>query len=269
MRDRLRAARDAAAELAEKAQRLRPGGSSSDEDEDEVDEELPSLAVSDTDHKELAHLDDEVDAAPITLGTAHTSVFDQLRKIDPTPPVPLTEKHEVGLVSLLNSELADTGLTDDSRTRRVLELVGDRLSISVGPDGITVRSLLRRKHTPWKRVQGVSVEGRYDLVRSDGMAKLLEGVQSPFPVPGLGWLLRRLTRGIALWVERRLMTEEDVAAAQASGGTVLLGIQRWGRDIEFDGPLLMVSFLAPGLAEAVEQEARRRGIPVDVVEPEI
>jgi hypothetical protein len=57
-------------------------------------------------------------------------------------------------------------------------------------------------------VQGVTVEGRYDLLRSDGMAKLLEG------------------------------------------------------------PLLMVSFMAPGLAEAVEQEARRRGIPVEVVEPE-
>jgi hypothetical protein len=53
------------------------------------------------------------------------------------------------------------------------------------------------------------------------------------------------------------------------GGDSLLGIQRWGRDIEFDGPLLMVSFLAPGLAEAVEQEARRRRIPVEVVEPEI
>jgi hypothetical protein len=35
-----------------------------------------------------------------------------------------------------------------------------------------------------------------------------------------------------------------------------------GRDIR-------VSFLAPGLAEAVEQEARQRGIPVEVVEPEI
>jgi hypothetical protein len=65
MRDRLRAARDAAAELAEKTQRLLPGGSS---DDDEDDEELPSPEVSDKDHEELAHLDDEDDAAPIPGG---------------------------------------------------------------------------------------------------------------------------------------------------------------------------------------------------------
>jgi hypothetical protein len=270
MKDRLRAARDAAAELAEKAQHLLPGGSS-DDDEDEVDEELPNLEVSDEDHKELAHLDDLDDAAPLTLGEGQQAFFEVLHKIDPTPPVPLTEKHEVGLVSLMDrfAEMGDTGVLDDKRTRKVLDLVGDRLSISVSPDGITVRSLLRRKHTPWKRVQGVTVEGRYDLVRSDGIAKLLEGVQSPFPVPGLGWLLRRVTKGIAVWLERRLMTEEGIAAAHDSGGIVLLGIQRWGRDIEFDGPLLLVAFMAPGLAEAVEQEATRRGIPVEVTKPEI
>lgn len=280
MKDRLRAARDAAAELPEKAQRLLPGGSSDDdikvEGADDVtveddDEELPDLEVSDEDHKELAHLDDEDDAAPLTMGQAQVSIFEQLHKIDPTPSVPLTEKHEVGLVSLLDrfGEMADTGVLEDSRTRRILDLVGDRLSISVSPDGITVRSLLRRKHTPWRRVQGVTIQGRHELVRSDGMAKLLEGVQSPFPVPGLGWLLRRVTKGIAVWLERRLMTQEGVAAAHESGGIVLLGVKRWGRDIELDGPLLLVAFMAPGLAEAVEQEARMRGIPVEVVEPEI
>jgi PH (Pleckstrin Homology) domain-containing protein len=277
MKDRLRAARDAAAELAEKAQRLLPGGSSDDDDvtveDDDEDEDLPDLEVSDEDHMELAHLDDEHDAAPLTMGEAQVSIFEQLHKIDPTPSVPLTEKHEVGLVSLLDrfAEMADTGagVLEDKRTRKIMDLVGDRLSISVSPDGITVRSLLRRKHTPWKRVQGVTIEGRYDLVRNDGMAKLLEGVQSPFPVPGLGWLLRRVTKGIAVWVERRLMTEEGVAAAHQSSGIVLLGVKRWGRDIELDGPLLLVAFMAPGLAVAVEQEARMRGIPVEVTKPEI
>ena len=65
------------------------------------------------------------------------------------------------------------------------------------------------------------------------------------------------------------MHEEQVAAAREGGGVVLLGVKRWGPDIDFNGPLLMVAFMAPGLAEAVEQEARQRGIPVEVVEPEI
>jgi Bacterial PH domain len=271
MRDRLRAARDAAAELADKAQRLRPGGASDQpetvEDDDEVDEDLPDVEVTDRDHDELGHLDhDDEDCAPIAVETDDHSFFDLLRKIDPTPAVPLTEKHEVGLVALLRrlGELADTGLLEDRRTRRVLDLVGDRLSISAGPDGITVRSLLRRRHTPWKRVQRISIESRYDFVRGGGMTKLLEGLRSPFPIPGLGWLLRRITKGIAVWLERRFLSEESTAGLRHNSGLLLTGVKRRGRDIEFEGPLLMVSLLAPGLAEAVEQEARARGIDIDV-----
>lgn len=278
MKDRLKAARDAAAELAEKAQRLLPGGSSDNDttvegvdnlavEDDEDDEELPSLEVSDADHEDLDHLDDEDVAEPIRLKD-DLSIFELLHKIDPTPAVPLTEKHEVGLVALLDrfSELTENTLADDPRGRRVLDLVGDRLSIAVGPDGITVRGLLLRKHTPWKRVQGVSIQGRYDLIRSDGIAKLLEGIQAPLPVPGLRWLLRRVTRGIAMWLEKHLMTVEKIGGARETAGNVLIGIKRWGRDIEFTGVLLQMAFMAPGLAEAVEQEARLRGVPVEVIE---
>jgi hypothetical protein len=274
MKDRLRQAKQAAADLAEKAQHLRPGGSSDDhvdDDDEEVDEELPAVDVSDSDHEALAHLDaDDEDCAPIAVETEHHSFYDVLHKLDPTPPVPLTEKHEVGLVPALKrlSDLAPGGLAEDRRVRLVLNLVGDRLAMSAGPDGINIRSLLFRRHTSWKRVQAVRVEGRYDFARSDGFARMLEGVQSPFPIPGLGWLLRRLTKGILQWAERRFLGEDQIAAAREHGGILLLGIKRRGRDIELEGPLLMVSFLSPGLAEAVEAEARLRGIPVDVVEPD-
>jgi len=274
MKDRLRQARQAAADLAEKAKDLRPGASHEehiDDDDEEVDEELPAVDVSDSDHDELAQLDDDdEDCEPIAVETEHHSFYDILRKLDPTPPVPLTDKHEVGLVPALKrlSELAPGGLAEDRRIRLVLNLVGDRLAMSVDPKGITVRSLLFRRHTPWKRVQQVRVEGRYDLARSDGFAKMLEGVQSPVPIPGLGWLLRRLTKGILQWAERHFLKEDQIASAREHGGRVLLGIKRRGRDIELEGPLLMVSFLSPGLADAVEAEARLRGIPVEVVEPD-
>jgi len=270
MQNRLRAARSAAARLAEQAKNLRPGAADDDveviEDEGD-DEELPRLEISDEAHEELGRLDEE-EAAPIEIDKDQ-SFFDLLRKVDPTPPVPLTDVHEAGLVALLRrlGELADTSLLEDKRARRVLDLVGDRLSISVGPDGITVRSLLRRRHTPWKRVQAITVESRYDLVRGDGLAKMTESIKSavvPFPIPGLSWLLRRVTNGIGNWLEQRMMTDEKIENMRGGGGNVLLGIKRRGRDIELDGPLFVLAMLAPGVSDAIEQEARARGIQVDV-----
>jgi hypothetical protein len=267
MQDRLRAARSAAAHLAERAGQFRPGGAhDEDTSDDEDDEELPTLDLSDPAHEDLARLDD-AEAEPIALD-ADGSLFDVLRQIDPTPPVPLTAAHEVGFASLLRrlGEIADTGLLEDRRARRVLDLVGDRLSISVGPDGITVRSLVRRRHTPWRRVQRLTFEGRYDLLRGDGLAKLVEDVRTsllPLPIPGLSWLLRRVLGGIANWLEHRFFTPEQVDALRQGAGNALLRVQRRGRDIELSGALLLVSLLAPGLSEAAEQEARRRGVEVE------
>jgi hypothetical protein len=93
----------------------------------------------------------------------------------------------------------------------------------------------------------------------------MESIRSnivPFPIPGLGWLLRRVSNGIANWLEGH-MDEDEINAMREGGGSVLLGIQRRGRDIELEGPLLLVAMLAPGLSETLEQEARARGIPVE------
>jgi hypothetical protein len=276
MKDRLRQARQAAADLAGKAQHLRPGGPSSDDpetdDEDEVDEELPALDVSDAAHEELVRLDegeDGDDEAPDVIETRE-SFFDLLRKVDSTPPLPLAEVHEVGLATMLRrlSELGGAGFVEDGRVKRVLAIIGDRLSISVGPKGITVRSLIRRKHTPWKRVRAVKLEGRYEMARGDGVAKLMESVRSaivPFPVPGLTWLLRKVCNSIADFIERRMDSEGEIAAArEGAWGNVFLGVKRWGPDVGVEGPLLLVALMSPGLADAIEGEARARGIAVDV-----
>jgi len=69
--------------------------------------------------------------------------------------------------------------------------------------------------------------------------------------------------GIANRLEHRLFTEDQVEALRTGAGRALLGIERRGRDIELSGALLLVSLLAPGLSEAVEQEAQARGIPVE------
>lgn len=268
MKDRLRQARQAAADLAERAQRLIPGGKTDVDDpsDDDDDEDLPVTAAESAD-EDLSLLDDE-DSEPMPLAVDR-SLFDDLRAIDPTPPLPLTAVHETGFVSLLRrlDEVDNEGrLLQDGKVRRILDLVGDRLSLSVGPDGITVRGLLRRRHTAWKHVEHLTVGGRYDLIRGDGLAKIINDIKAKvgLPIPGLSWLIRKVVNGLANWLEKKVFTPEEIESFRAGGGTALLAIQRRGRDIELSGPLLLVSILAPGFSEAVEFEARARKIEVEL-----
>lgn len=268
MKDLFRAARDAAGDLVGKAQRLIPGGKTDVDDpsDDEDDDDLPGVDLADPAHEDLARLDEE-EAEPIPID-ANASLFDDLRAIDPTPPLPLTDVHEAGFASLIRrlDKVEGTGLTDQAVVRRILDLVGDRLSLSVGPEGITVRGLLRRRRTAWTHVEHLTFGGRYDLVRSDGLAKIIDDVKTRvgLPIPGLSWLIRKVVNGIAAWLEKRIFTAEEIESLKATGGNALLAIQRRGRDIELSGPLLLVSIIAPGFSEAVEQEARTRGIPIGI-----
>ncbi|HEV3363729.1 MAG TPA: PH domain-containing protein [Acidimicrobiia bacterium] len=268
MRERLRAARDAAAELAEKAQRLIPGGKSDVDDpsDDEDDDDLPAVDVADPAHADLARLDEE-DAEPMAIDT-NASLFDDLRAIDPTPPLPLTDVHEAGFAALVRGldKVEGTGLTDSALVRRILDLVGDRLTLSVGPDGITVRGLVRRRHTSWNHVEHLTFAGRYDMLRSGYLTKIIDDIKTRLglPIPGLSWLIRKVVNGIANWLEKKIFTAEEIDSLKETGGNALLAIQRRGRDIELSGPLLLVSIMAPGFSEAVEREARSRGLEVEV-----
>ena len=268
MKDLFRAARDAAGDFVGKAQRLIPGGKADVDDpsDDEDDDDLPEVDLTDPAHVDLARLDEE-DAEPMQIDI-YRSLFDDLREIDPTPPLPLTAVHEAGFVSLLRrmDKVNGTTMTEEGLVRRVLDLVGDRLSLSVGPDGVTVRGLLRRRRTAWKHVEHLTFGGRYDLLRSDGLAKIMDDIKAKvgLPIPGLSWLIRKVVNGLANWLEKRVFTPEEVESLKVGAGNALLAIQRRGRDIELSGPLLLVSILAPGFSEAVEQESRTRGIDVEV-----
>jgi hypothetical protein len=190
--------------------------------------------------------------------------------IDPTPPLPLplTDVHEAGFASLIRrlDKVEGTGLTDQAVVRRILDLVGDRLTLWVGPDGITVRGLLRRRRTAWDHVEHLTFAGRYEMLRSGYLTKIIDDIKARvgLPIPGLSWLIRKVVNGIANWLEKRIFTAEEIESLKGTGGNVLLAIQRRGRDIELSGPLLLVSILAPGFCEAVEHEARARGIDVEL-----
>lgn len=249
MPDRLRSA---AARLTERAQQLLPGA-------DRVDAELAGLDNADA------------DAEPLDDIAGTHGLFELLKRIDPTPDVPLSRPHEVGFVSLVEglARKGDRNLLDDWRVRRVLDLVGDRLTLAVGPDGVTVKGLLRRRHTPWDRLERVTFANRYELWRSGALERLVEDVKSKFvrfPIPGLSWLLRRVLGGIAGWFEKRIFTPEEIESLRLEGGDALIHIARQGVDIDLAGPLLLVSVMAPGFSEAVAQEARLRGVAVEVSE---
>jgi len=266
MKDLFRTARDAAGDFVGKAQRLIPGGKTDVDDpsDDDDDDDLPEVYVSDPADEELARLDDE-DAEPIEI--ENKSFFDDLvRQIDPTPPLPLTDLHEAAFASLiLRLDKAEgIGLTDQAVVRRILDLVGDRLSLAVGPDGITVRGFLRRRRTAWNHVEHLTFANRWEMMRSGYLTTVVDDIKAKLglPIPGLSWLIRKIVTGLANWAER-FIDDGEIASARASGNA-LLAIQRRGRDIEFSGALLLVSILAPGFSEAVEHEARARGIEVEV-----
>lgn len=271
MKDLFRAARDAAGDLVGKAQRLIPGGRADVDDpsDDEDDDDLPQVNTTDPANEDLARLDEE-DAAPMVID-ANASLFDDLRAIDPTPPLPLTDMHEAGFASLIHrlDKVEGTGLTDQAVVRRILDLVGDRLTLWVGPEGITVRGLLRRRRTAWNHVEHLTFAGRYEMLRSGYLTKIIDDIKAKLglPIPGLSWLIRKVVIGIANWLEQRIFAEGEIESLRGTGGNALLAIQRRGRDIELSGPLLLVSILAPGFSEAVETEARARGIDVEVEDP--
>jgi hypothetical protein len=93
---------------------------------------------------------------------------------------------------------------------------------------------------------------------------MTSGPGSGLPIPGLSWLIRKVVNTLANWLEKRVFTPEEIERFEGTGGNALLAIQRRGRDIELSGALLLVSILAPGFSDAVEHEARARGIEVEV-----
>jgi hypothetical protein len=124
---------------------------------------------------------------------------------------------------------------------------------------------------PWKHVQQLTFTSRYDLLRGDYFEKLIGDIKSRLmrvPVPGLSWLLQRMVGGLAGWLEQKVFTPEEIDSMKKGAGLALTHVRGRGPDIDLSGALLLVSILGPGLSEATEQEARRRGIPIVVVAQE-
>ena len=183
------------------------------------------------------------------------------------PPLPLTAPHQISLtvVALRLSGFSKDPLLEDRRVKRVMDLLGDRLTVTVSPDGITVRGLLRTRHTPWTKMQQLTFLNRYDLVKGGLVARLADDIAGkilPIPVPGLAWLLRRIVGTVGNIYGRRALTPEEQEELRAGLGHALTDIERRGLDIELAGALRVLMFFSYGLSAAIEAEAAARGIKV-------
>ena len=258
MKDRLRQIRSAVGEAASGAvRRVRRVGV---DDDDEDAELLEPLEVPED--PELTALDEVDDEEEPELGLDH--FIDLLRALEHVPPLPLTAPYATGLVPVLRrwGELeGPASFLADRRVLRVLGVLGDRYAITVGPAGITVRGLVRRRFTPWDRVQRLTFVDRYSMVRDhvlEGAIDDMVGRAVPVPVPGLRWLIRKLV----LAIEGRL-PEDQRAMLEGIGGSALQHIQRRGFDIELSGVMALVSFLSEPLTTVAASEARVRNIAVE------
>lgn len=230
-------------------------------DDDPDGELLPAPDVADPELEAL----DGGDAEPIGMSDAR-ELFEVLRDLEPAPSSPLGAPYQLGFrraVELL-ADVEDPGFVADRRVRRVLELLGDRGSVTVGPEGITVYGLLRRRHTPWHKVKSLTFGNRYELLKAGALERWADDVTGTagLPIPGLRWLVARLIGGISGWLEQRLFEDDAVGRLREQSGLALTDIDRRGFDIELSGLPLVVSLLGIGLNDAILAEARLRGVAV-------
>jgi len=178
------------------------------------------------------------------------------RGLHPAPNLPLDEPFTAGLGPLLDGfGTALGGRLDGPRSRRVIRIVGDRWSVTVGPDGVTSRGWFRRHHVAWDEATVVRLEPVEAVATQRLVATLL---LRRVPVPGLHWL--------AAQVVDRLAEVLVHGAARMVGDTphVLVGVgSDDGEDVALEGPLALASLLSRGLTVATVAEAERRGVAVE------
>ena len=197
-------------------------------------------------------------------------LWELFTKVDPGPALPVTASHTVGLGPLLQRFLdaTDPPALPERAVRRVLDLVTDRYTLTIGPDGLALRGFRQRRHTPWADVTGITVTNRYEALKSGAIMRIINN-SVQIPIPGLRWLLRTIFGALTRRLERLLLGEDEVRVWRATAGPVVTDIVRRGVDFDLNGPLLIVALLAKGTTTAVVAEAQARSIPIIDVDPPV
>ncbi len=227
---------------------------------------LEALDLSDQDHGPSVPIFERMNLS--LAGGA--PLWELFARVDPGPALPVTAGHTVGLGPLLQRflDVTDPPALPERAVRRVLDLVSDRYTLTIDPDGLILRGFRQRRHTPWDDVTGITVTNRYESLKSGAIMRIIDN-SVQVPIPGLRWLLRAIFGALTRRLERLLLGEDEVRAWRATAGPVVTDIVRRGVDFDLNGPLLIVSLLAKGTTAAVVAEAEARSIPIIDVDPPV
>ncbi|MGI9015561.1 MAG: PH domain-containing protein [Euzebya sp.] len=191
------------------------------------------------------------------LGIPTERLAQVLPGLHPAPPLPLTQSFQAGLAPLLRAlGQAAGGILAGRKARRVLDLIGDRFTVSVSPDGITARSIVRRRTMRWDEMESIQASGLGFMIGRHVVGRLLDGTVGRYVrIPGLRWLARRVARTLVDFATRLSVRPHDDNALVIVGATA-----QDESDVTFDGLLGLVVVLSRGFNDAVFFEASARGI---------
>jgi hypothetical protein len=194
---------------------------------------------------------------PVTAPAPHAGL---LSRLHPTPPLPLTGEFAAGLGPLLTA-VADQigGVLRSRRARWVIDRIGDRYTLTVSPEGISSKGLLRTRTVRWSDATAVELEPLTVLVARRVIAGTATSMAGRVVrIPGLRWLIRKVLGliGDVLADATGKVTPESVPS------TLVAVRSPDGDGIELDGPLALTSALSRGITAAAVSEATDRDIPV-------
>ncbi len=157
---------------------------------------------------------------------------------------------------------ADLGVTDPldrvlgGRLGHVLDAIDERAGIRVDDTGITVRGLLRSRHSSWERIERIELDNRLD-VAVGALTRFLPVRR----LPVVGGLLTDGVRALSAEATRRLVPDQRGRAGWVVATIHQRGVLR--SDVEVDGGAWLTAVLHPRLTEAIESHAAMRHIPLD------
>ena len=155
----------------------------------------------------------------------------------------------------------DVGVTDPldrllgDRLGPLLDAVDERAGVRVDDTGITVRSLLRARHSSWERIERIELDNRLDVVLA-ALTRFLPVRR----VPVVGGLLTDGVRSLSATATQQLLPDQREQA-----GWVVATIHRRGvlhGDVEVGGGAWLTAVLNPRLTAAIESHAAMRHIPL-------
>ncbi len=193
------------------------------------------------------------------LGVDPPRVSAVLRTLHPAPPLPLTEPFSAGLSPLLHDLGGHVGgLLEGRRAERVLHRLGSRFTVTVDPEGVSAKALLRTRRLAWRDIEHVEVAGQSEVIARQILGRMADRyVSRLIPIPGVSWLIRKLL-GTLTDVLADLVSRPDESIEP-----VVVAVTTKGRgDLAFDGLLGIVVLLSHGFTVAVLDRAEAHGVLV-------